>query len=125
MRTLDSLREMITRWRDRQARMEEIEATDANMLREIASEFGLSVTEFRETVSMGEGADMLMTQMMAGYGLAPEDLRDRMPGVMRDIEVICARCRSKGRCASELAGGSAAAHAHQFCPNAPTFEALA
>jgi hypothetical protein len=124
MRTLDSLRQAITRWHDRKAMMDEIEAMDADTLREIASELGLSVNEFRETVSMSEGADTLMTQMMAAYGLAVDDLRERMPGVMRDVEIICSRCGAKGRCARELAGGTAAAHADRFCPNAPTFEAL-
>jgi hypothetical protein len=44
--------------------------------------------------------------------------------VMRDIETICSRCGAKGRCARELASGSATGHADEFCPNAPTFEAL-
>jgi hypothetical protein len=124
MRTLDSLRQAITRWHDRKAMMDELDAMDANTLREIAAELGLSVNDFRETVRMSEGADMLMTQMMAANGLAADDLRERMPSVMRGVETVCSRCDAKGRCARELASGTAAAHAHRFCPNAPTFETL-
>jgi hypothetical protein len=121
---LDGFRDIVTKWRDRRARLDEIDAADTETLREIAGEFGLSVAEFRETVIQGDGADGLMERMMAEQGLAVEDLRDRMPGVVRDIEIICSRCGAKGRCGRELANGTAAEHAHEFCPNAPTFEAL-
>ena len=46
------------------------------------------------------------------------------PLVMRDLQRLCTTCGDKGRCAHELADGTAAAHFHEFCPNAFTLDAL-
>lgn len=118
---------LVDRWRDYRAavaELRELQDLDPDMVATIAAECGLSSGELREIVAHGSRADGLMERMMAAKGLEPERLRRELPAVMRDIEVLCARCVAKGRCARELEAGTAARNAADFCPNADTFAAL-
>jgi len=55
---------------------------------------------------------------------SPAQVRLSFATLMRDVERVCSRCRSTGRCRRELDAGTAAAHAHEYCPNAGTFDDL-
>jgi hypothetical protein len=117
----------VEKWRDYRAalaELREIEAMEPETVAAVAGECGLSVAELREVVAHGSGASNLMDRMMQAYGLDPRGLRARDPLTARDIEVLCSRCATKGRCRRELEAGTAAGHADDFCPNAYTFERL-
>ncbi len=119
---LDSIAQ---RWRDHRdavASLREIEAMDSAMASEIAAEAGLSVAELRDVIVHGAGANRLMQKMMDAYGV---DMREiEQDGLLRDVSVLCSRCKAKGRCAEELEAGTARENAHLFCPNAETFESF-
>jgi hypothetical protein len=66
----------------------------------------------------------LMHGMMLARGLEPEAVRNCFTMLLRDMQRVCTRCRSTRRCLHELADGTAAAHSHEFCPNAGTFDDL-
>jgi hypothetical protein len=61
---------------------------------------------------------------MLARGLDPDAVRRAFGGVMRDMEVTCARCRKTGLCQRELKGNTAAAHCHDFCANAGVMDEM-
>jgi hypothetical protein len=61
---------------------------------------------------------------MRARGLDPDRMRDAYVTLLRDVERVCTQCKTTGRCRRELDAGTAAAHCHDFCPNAATFDDL-
>jgi hypothetical protein len=119
------LESIARRWRDHRdavASLREIDRMDSAMAGEIAAEAGLSVADLKEVISHGVGANRLMQRMMDAYGVDVRELAE--DGVLRDVSVLCSRCRARGRCAEELEAGTARENAHLFCPNAETFESF-
>lgn len=119
------LESVARRWRDHRdavVSLREIERMDPAMAGEIASEAGLTVADLKEVISHGAGANRLMRKMMDAYGVDVGELAD--DGLLRDIAVLCSRCKARGRCAEELEAGTARENAHLFCPNAETFESF-
>ena len=97
---------------------------DRNELMKIAQDLGVSPGELRTLSSRGPEAADLVQKMLQALGVDPKALSQTDPLVMRDLQRLCTTCADKGRCAHELAEGTAAAHFHEFCPNAFTLEAL-
>lgn len=119
------LESIAQRWRvhrDTVASLREIDGMDPAMAAEIAAEAGLSVADLRDVISHGAGANRLMQRMMEAYGIDVREVGEEAPGLLRDLSVLCSRCKDKGRCAAELEAGTARENAHLFCPNADTFE---
>ena len=119
------LESVARRWREHRdavASLREIDRMDPAMAGEIAAEAGLSIADLKEVISHGAGANRLMQRMMDAYGVDVRELAD--DGLLRDVSVLCSRCKEKGRCAEELEAGTARENAHLFCPNADTFESF-
>ncbi|MDP3897826.1 MAG: DUF6455 family protein [Mesorhizobium sp.] len=118
---------LLAKWREHRsarAAIDELAACDPEVLAEVSRDIQISVEDLREITAKGAGADRLMARMMAAYGIDADDLRLEAPSLLRDVAVLCSKCEAKGRCARELDAGTAAAHAHEFCPNAETFDSL-
>src|SRR5215207_4314063 len=81
----------------------------------LASDIGVSVADLRAIGPMITDHDELMKKMMLARGLDPDAVRRAFGGVMRDMEVTCARCREVGVCQRELKASTAAANCHEFC----------
>jgi hypothetical protein len=121
------LQGLVERWHDHRsarAALAELEALDPSVVGEIARDVGLDAAELRDVIAKGAGADRLMLRMLAAFGLDGEALSRSDPRLMHDISVACSNCDEKGRCRRELADGTARQHAHEFCPNQPSFAAL-
>ena len=119
------LESIARRWRDHRdavASLREIDGMDPAMASEIAAEAGLSIADLKEVISHGSGANRLMQKMMDAYGVDVHEIARE--GVLRDVSVLCARCKVRGRCEEELEAGTARENAHLFCPNAATFESF-
>jgi len=65
-----------------------------------------------------------MRRMMRAHGLDPDRMRQANVTLMRDVERVCTRCKSAGKCRRELDAGTALVHYHECCPNAATFDDL-
>lgn len=63
--------------------------------------------------------------MMEHLGADPEQVEAVAPEAMRHAEQACACCPSVARCHRWLEAGGAGDEPEAFCPNVPTFEALA
>lgn len=114
-------------WRDyrkRQRAQAELQAMSVDDLDRMAQDIGVTPADLRDLATRSAQAADEAPQMMAALGLDVEALRRSEPHVLRDIEIACTRCGQKGRCGSELADGTAAAHVDEFCVNAETFHAL-
>ncbi|HUN42773.1 MAG TPA: DUF6455 family protein [Acetobacteraceae bacterium] len=93
-------------------------------LRNLADDLALS--EYDLAALSGAIADnnVLMERMMRARGFEPELLRNSFAALVRDMERVCSRCKSTGRCRRELDAGCGPRHAHEYCPNAGTFDDL-
>ena len=63
--------------------------------------------------------------MMRHVGADPERAAVLAPEAVRHAENACACCRTVARCHEWLARGRTGDEPGSFCPNVPTFEALA
>lgn len=93
-------------------------------VKQIAKELGLSTDELKNIAAKGPGAADLLRRMLLALDVDPGAVMKAGPAAMRDLQRLCAACHHKSRCQHELAAGTAAAHFHEFCPNAYTLDAL-
>lgn len=63
--------------------------------------------------------------MMRHFGADPDVVAERSPEAARNAEQACACCQTVARCHAWLANGRTGDEPEAFCPNVPTFEALA
>nr|WP_294519424.1 hypothetical protein [uncultured Rhodopila sp.] len=102
----------------------ELSALSYQDLQFLASDIGVSVADLRAIGPMITDHDEQLTRMIVARGLEPDAVRRAFGGVMRDMEVTCARCRHVGVCQRELKHNTAAAHCHEFCGNAGVMDEL-
>lgn len=113
-------------WRDRRmaGRDGDLTSIDDYELARMAGELGITRDDLVRLSAEGPHAARLMERMLAMHAV-DQSLLDRTdPAVLRDMELHCSLCTEKARCARELAAGTAADNAEDFCPNATTIRAL-
>jgi hypothetical protein len=91
---------------------------------QIAKDLGISTSQLQDIVDKGPGAADLLRKMLAALHVDLEVIATAEPAVLRDLQRLCAACDRKSQCRHEMAAGTAAAHFHEFCPNAFTLDAL-
>jgi len=89
----------------------------------IARDIGVSAADLR-TLDQSGDRPLALPRMMAALMLDPAAVARRDPETFRDLQRVCALCRSKKRCERDLADGDAAIHFEDYCPNAGTLRAL-
>ncbi len=102
----------------------ELATMSRDEIRDLASDLSLSEGDLLALSASLADNTVLMEGMMRARGFDPAQVRRSFGTLMRDLERVCSRCRSTGRCRRELDAGTAAAHAHEYCPNAGTFDDL-
>jgi hypothetical protein len=113
------------RLKARLARNDELNGLTQADLEYLATELGLTSAEFRAIATWVGDHSGQMEQVMRLRGLDPDLVRRRFGGLMRQMEVFCAQCKSVGRCRRELDSGTAAKNVPAFCANAGTIDDLA
>jgi Family of unknown function (DUF6455) len=103
---------------------DDLTAMSREEIRDLASDLSLSEGDLVALSATLKDNTALMEGMMRARGFEPDQLRRSFGTLMRDVERVCSRCHSTGRCRRELDAGTAAAHAHEYCPNAGTFDDL-
>jgi hypothetical protein len=93
-------------------------------VQQIAKDLGIPAGELRAMASKGPRAADLLQKMLVALEVDPDALMKSDPATMRDLQRLCISCANKKRCQHELAEGTAAAHFHEFCPNAFTLDAI-
>ena len=103
---------------------DELASMSREEIRDLASDLSLTESDLVALSASLNDNTTLMEGMMRARGFDPALLRQSFGTLIRDVERVCSRCRSTGRCRRELDAGTAAAHAHEYCPNAGTFDDL-
>ncbi len=93
-------------------------------VQQIAKDLGIPTGELRAIASKGPGAADQLRKMLVALDVDPDALMTTDPATMRDLQRLCITCAHKRRCQHELTQGTAAAHFHEFCPNAFTLDAI-
>jgi len=121
---LDVIADWVNSYRATAGSREELGQCSGNDVRQIAKDLGVSAGELRALSAKGPHAADLLTRMLTALSVDPETLLKSDPATMRDLQRLCISCGHKGRCAHEIATGTAPEHFRSFCPNAFTLDAL-
>ncbi len=113
------------RWNARRAAMRELNGLDDQQCESLAADAGISVGTLVSLYKRGPEASDEMWHMLQALPFDTKPLERRYPDVFQDMSVICSECRLKSRCRSQLRAGRIAMTYRDFCPNAPTIDALA
>lgn len=90
----------------------------------LADDVGMSGTDLRRFHCTHDGPTKLMPQRLEQLGIDPAYVRYHMAATYRDLERVCATCRSARRCARDLASGDVQAGMESYCPNSATIDSL-
>lgn len=118
------LLESFGEWLEHRRKITEMQGFDAGEFDRIAHELGVSSGELGTLVRNGPHAADELPKMLAALGIDADKMARAQPMVYHDMERVCARCLSKGRCDRDLAADTAAQHYEEYCANASTIDAL-
>jgi hypothetical protein len=121
---LNSIADWVNNYRSSLGHGSGLSRCDRDEVMQIAKDLGVSPDELRDLSNKGPDSADLVQKMLVALGIDAKALSETDPLVMRDLQRLCTMCGDKGRCAHELADGTATAHFHEFCPNAFTLDAL-
>lgn len=121
---LGAIADWINRYRAQAGLRDELGQCDPAEVARIAQDLNLAPAELHAIAGKGPGSADNLKQMLIALKVDPATLANREPGTMRDLQRLCINCDHKQQCGHELDIGSAAAHFHEFCPNAYTLDAL-
>ena len=118
---------VVSWWRDQRlaGRSGALGEPDQAELVRMALELGLTRRDIELLAAEGAYADDLMRRMLVSHAISALDLAENRPDLYGELARRCAECSVKGRCEQELAAGTAASNAEQFCPNASAIRGLA
>jgi hypothetical protein len=113
---------IIEAWLHRLAAAGELASLGAEAHGSVARDLG--ITEGTLVALAEKGPQDQLPRMMRALALDPEQIRRRTPGILRDMEVVCSRCRRARQCRRNLDRGQAGRNFGAFCPNETTLTAL-
>jgi hypothetical protein len=102
----------------------ELDAFSPAERRHLAEDVGLSGTDLRRFNCTHDGPSELMPARLRELGIDPAFVKYARTATYRDLERVCATCKSSRRCARDLARGQVQAGMDSYCLNAPTIDAL-
>lgn len=121
---VEAIADWVNRYRHKLGFYGGLERCSAEEVEQIAKDLSISAGDLRAIASKGPGAADQLQKMLVALEVDPDTLMKGDPATMRDLQRLCAACTHKRRCQHELAEGTAAAHFHEFCPNAFTLDAI-
>ena len=121
---LNAIANWVSRYRDAIGQTNQLGQCSPEEVSQIAKDLGVSTIELRELATKGPHSADLLQEMLVALDVDPKVIARTDPLVMRDLQRLCVTCADKTRCGREMAKGTAAAHFHEFCPNAFTLDAL-
>lgn len=111
-------------WLKHRRELSEIRQLNRTDFDAIARDLRVSPDDLDRLVEIGPHSADEMPKMLEALGIDAEDLARTQPLMVRDMQRVCALCRDKAYCHSDLAAGTTAEHYKDYCPNAPTIEVL-
>jgi rRNA maturation endonuclease Nob1 len=110
--------------RERARRTEELASLTQADLDFMASDLGITQADLLDVLPRAADDSYLMDRMMEARGLDPEKVRRNLGALVRDMELVCTRCRDTGVCRRDLRNGTAEEHCHEYCANAETIDEI-
>lgn len=104
--------------------LRELDALSPAERRHIAEDVGFSGADLRRFICTHEGPSELMPRRLELLGLDPAYVMHAEPATYRDLERVCAMCKSSRRCAEALAKGDVQTGMDNYCLNAFTIDSL-
>ena len=102
----------------------ELTTCPAGELRRIAQDVGVNERALRDLHCSHPGPAELMPQRLRQLGLDPAYVEHALPATFRDLESVCATCKSWRRCSQDLDSNDVQAGMDGYCLNAFTIDAL-
>jgi uncharacterized protein YjiS (DUF1127 family) len=109
-----------TYW-EKRAAINELAKCDPSEIARLAEDLGVSSAELRFLAASDKRAAELLMRRLQALQVDPKSID---PAVMRDLQLRCAQCESKKRCARNLANKPSAASRSEYCPNEQTIEVV-
>jgi len=120
----DAVANWVKKYREAIGLRNELASCTPDQVAAIARDMGLSPGELLSITAKGPRAADELPKLLRALGVDPQKLASEDPGMMRDLQRICVTCGHKGQCQHDLAGGTAASHYRDYCPNAISLAAL-
>lgn len=122
--TVELLIDRFAGWIKHRRELSEIRRMNRDEFNLIARDLRVSSDDLDALVAAGAHSADEMPQMLKALGIDVADLARAEPLLVRDMQRVCSLCRDKAHCHGELAEGTAAEHYKDYCPNAPSIDAL-
>jgi hypothetical protein len=122
--TVEYLIDKFAGWLKHRRELSEIRRMNRTDFDLIARDLRISSDDLERLVEAGQHSADEMPRMLRALGIRVADLARTEPLLVRDMQRVCSLCRDKAHCHGELAEGTAAKHYRDYCPNAPTIDAL-
>lgn len=111
-------------WLKHRRELNEFRHLDRDDFERIAMDLRISPAELDELVRRGKHAADELPQMLKALDIDEAVLARAKPLLLRDMGRVCALCKDKSRCRSDLAAGTATEHYQDYCLNAATIDRL-
>jgi len=111
-------------WKRRSRASAEIVRCSFEERAHLARDIGVSEAELCVLAGKGADAAALLSQRLDQLQLKPTDIRNTEPLALRDLQRVCTLCASKRKCKHDLVERPWSRAWRQYCPNAPTLDAL-
>lgn len=113
------------RWNARRAATREINALDPAERDAIAADAGITASMLHLLADRDTDSSVELERLAELLAIDLAHLRQIGPSITRDMDVICSLCSVKAQCRGDLDSGRARTAYADYCPNAPTLDALA
>lgn len=111
-------------WRRRREAMREFDRMGPEGQTMLGRDLGVQPNALARLAANGPAPNDRLPRMMQALGMDLGEVAGEDHALARDMELVCAECRSVSRCARDLDHGEAAASYGAYCPNAHTLDAL-
>jgi hypothetical protein len=124
MSATNAVGDMLGRLRDWWRRQEGLGTLDQQAVGLVAADLGISVTDLSDLIARGPAAADLLYERMNALGLSKDDVNNSAMGLMRDLQMTCTRCSTKGVCDRDLAEHPDSPVWERYCPNSVSLTSL-
>jgi hypothetical protein len=111
-------------WLRHRQEIRELREINSGDFARIARELCFTPAELDTFVHQGPHASDELPRLLKSRGIDEATVSRAQPLLQRDMIRVCALCQQKARCDHDLDAGTAARHYEEYCPNAPTIDAL-
>jgi hypothetical protein len=108
-----------------QASLADLDSLGPSEMARMAQDVGIPASDLRVLAQHCSDAADLLERRLGAFGMKASELVRTAPAELRDMERLCTLCRSKGRCARDLAADPSDPVWRQYCPNEETIVSLA